>query len=79
MTAPEDRSRVTRTHGALYGKPQRTRKRRRCDGHLAEPHWIEKGDLMVWSALPPNHPDICNDGWWHAKFCMACCPKECAQ
>lgn len=66
---------VTATPGALYGKPVTARKRRRCDGHLAdERHWIEPGDRFVWSALPPDS-DIGNPGWWHNALCLACAPE----
>ncbi len=66
---------VTASPGALYGKPRRSMKRRVCDGHLAdERHWIEPGDLVVWSALPPDSDDIGNIGWWHMKFCLDCAP-----
>ena len=76
-TAKPYRIRVAATPGALYGKPQRARKRRRCDGHMAsEAHWIEIGDLIVWSALPPNHPDVGNIGWWHHGFCVDCAPER---
>lgn len=73
------RVRVALTHGALYGVA-RSIKRRRCDGHMAsEAHWIEAGDRYVASALPPDHPEICNAGWWHLVFCMECAPAECVQ
>jgi len=69
------RHRVARTAGALYSDPAKARKRRRCDGHMAsEPHWIEVGDPVVYSALPPDHPDIGNVGWWHSSFCADCAP-----
>lgn len=67
-------TRVMPTPGALYSEPRESRKRRRCDGHLADPHWIEVGDRVVWSALPPENPDIGNTGWWHAAFCSDCAP-----
>lgn len=67
-------SRVLATPGVLYGSPRKARKRRRCDGHLTERHWIEVGDLFVWSALPPDHNDIGNIGWWHHAFCLDCTP-----
>ena len=70
-----ERHRVTRTPSALYAEPKRARKRRRCSGHLAEPHMIEVGDLIVWSSLPPDS-DIGNEGWWHAAFCADCAPIE---
>lgn len=68
-------TRVIATPGVLYGKPQRCKKRRRCDGHMAEPHWIEPGDPIVWSALPPGHSDIGNHGWWHRAYCADCAPE----
>lgn len=72
---PNVYARVARTPGALYGEPQVCRKRRRCDGHLAhEAHWIEPGQTIVWSALPPNHNDVGNVGWWHHAYCANCAP-----
>ena len=68
--------RVASTPGALYGQPRRSTKRRRCHGHLVDPHFIAAGDLAIWSALPPDHPDIGNDGWWHSIFCTRCAPVE---
>ncbi len=70
-----DRHRVTKTSEALYSPPRTLRKRRRCGGHLAEPHWIEVGEQAVWSSLPPNS-DVGNEGWWHAVFCLDCAPAE---
>lgn len=69
------RVRVVASSEALYGKPRTARKRRRCDSHLSERHWIEPGDLIVWSALPPNSNDIGNLGWWHAAYCIDCAPE----
>ena len=67
--------RVTRSTGAIYSAPREARKRRRCDGHLNPVrHWIERGDLIVWSALPPGDDDIGNSGWWHAAYCADCAP-----
>lgn len=68
-------SRVRITPGSLVSKPRRAQKRRRCDGHLAERHWIEVGDRFIWTALPPNHSDIGNRGWWHAAYCADCWPE----
>lgn len=68
-------SRVIATDGALYGAPRKCRKRRLCDGHLAPRHWIEVGDLVMPSALPPGS-DIGNTRWWHAQFCADCWPAE---
>jgi hypothetical protein len=68
------RRRTSATPGAIYRAPKVSRRRRRCSGHLAEPHWIEVGDLVVHSSLPPNNPDIGNEGWWHAAFCLDCAP-----
>lgn len=69
-------SRVTITHGSLTGK-RTARRRYRCDGHLADKrHWIEQGAEYVAQALPPDHPEIGNTGWWHARYCMECCPEE---
>ena len=30
--------------------------------------------MVVTSSLPPNNPEICNDGWMHAAFCLDCAP-----
>lgn len=68
--------RVSKTHSALYSPPRTLRKRRRCGGHLSDPHWIEVGERAVWSSLPPDS-EIGNAGWWHAVFCMDCAPAEC--
>lgn len=70
------RYRVTKTRTALYSPPRTLRRRRKCDGHLADPHWIEAGQRAVWSSLPPDS-EIGNEGWWHAVFCMDCAPIEC--
>lgn len=72
------RHRVSRTPEALYSPPRTLRKRRRCSGHLAEPHWIAAGERAVWSSLPPNS-EIGNEGWWHAVFCMDCAPADVVQ
>lgn len=69
-------TRVVRSSAALYSDPRTLRKRRRCGGHLADPHWIEAGEQAVWSSLPPNS-EIGNEGWWHAVYCMDCCPADC--
>lgn len=69
-------ARISPTHGALYGDLHPAAKRRRCDGHLSDPHWIEVGDLFIWSALPPNNNDIGNTGWWHAAYCHDCAPER---
>lgn len=77
MSTPTDHQRVIRSPGALWSEPRRAAKRRRCDGHLVrDRHWIERGALIIWSALPPNDPDIGNTGWWHAAFCTDCAPAE---
>ena len=79
MTGERYRYRVVRTRGALYSVAV-SAKRRRCDGHMAsERHWIEAGDRYVASALPPDHSDIGNVGWWHHNFCMECAPIEYAE
>ena len=72
-------SHVLPSAGALYGKPRVCRKRRRCDGHLADRHWIEPGDLLMPSALPPDDPEIGNIGWWHAFYCADCWPEAVTQ
>lgn len=69
-------TRVTRSREALYSSPRTLRKRRKCDGHLSDSHWIEAGQQAVWSSLPP-HSEVGNEGWWHAVFCMDCAPAEC--
>ena len=66
-------TRVRLTTDAIYSPARRCQKRRRCDGHLAERHWIEVGDPIYWSALPPNS-EIGNTGWWHSAFCQDCAP-----
>jgi len=68
-------TRVGRSNQAMYSQPRESSKRRRCDGHMAERHWIEAGDLMVCSALPPMSNDCGNVGWWHAFYCMECAPE----
>jgi len=68
--------RVVSTSGALYGEPRVAKKRRRCDGHLVDRHWIEAGEWIVHSALPPGDSDIGNVGWWHHSFCIRCAPVE---
>lgn len=70
--------RVTKSSGAFYSAPRICGKRCRCDGHLAEPHYIEKGAPIVWSALPPDDNDVGNIGWWHHAFCGDCAPVEVA-
>lgn len=68
--------RVTFTPGALT-KVNRARRRFQCEGHLADvPHFIDPGQRYVRTSLPPDHPEINNDSWWHMRFCMACCPVE---
>lgn len=64
------------TFDAIYGQPRRCRKRRVCSGHLRERHYIEVGELVVWSALPPGS-EIENIGWWHHAYCSKCWPVEC--
>jgi len=59
----------------MYSQPRKCIKRRRCSGHMADPHWIEVGDPMVCSALPPMSSDYGNVGWWHSFFCMECAPE----
>lgn len=70
----DERTRVGATPGTIFAKPRPSRRRRRCQSHLSDEHWIEVGDLQVWSSLPPNNPDIGNAGWWHSVFCMECAP-----
>src|SRR5690606_21872983 len=74
-TTPEIRARVARSPEALYSPPRRNARRRRCDNHLADPHWIEPGALVMHSALPPDS-DVGNLGWWHNSLCAACWPAE---
>lgn len=76
MDVTTTKHRVARSDEALYSKPRHARKRRRCDGHLGDSHWIEPGDLVVWSALPPGSNDIGNIGWWHSAFCAECWPAD---
>lgn len=68
-------TRTTRSHEALYSKPRKVRKRRRCDGHLADPHWIEAGQEAIYSALPPGG-ELGYERWQHAVFCLDCAPAD---
>lgn len=69
-------NRVTKTPGAIWSQPRPAAKRRKCDGHLtATRHYIEPGELVVWSALPPNS-EIGNENWWHLAFCSDCAPDS---
>lgn len=68
-------SRVAFTPGSISSVVV-ARKRHHCDGHLAEPHWIEAGERHIANALPPHHPDIDNEHWWRLRVCMDCCPTE---
>ena len=55
------------------------RKRHVCQNHLLDRddrHYIEPGDRYIANALPPDHPDIGNPGWWHLRVCLDCCPAE---
>ena len=70
------RARVGHTPGSLGGILT-ARKRHLCQSHLAdERHYIEPGERYYANALPPDHPDIGNPGWWHFRACMDCCPIE---
>ena len=71
-------TRVIASSEAIYSALRRARRRRRCDGHLADRHWIEPGDLVVASALPPGSNDIGNERWWHAWYCADCWPEPVA-
>lgn len=66
-------TRTRRTPGALYSEPRRNTKSRRCDGHLAEKHYIHEGDYAVWCALPPGG-ELGYSTWQHAVFCVDCAP-----
>lgn len=80
-TVAEDRSwwRTRFTPGSIAGIVT-ARKRYRCDGHLTDvKHFIEPGEKYVANALPPDHPDISNSGWWHLRVCKDCCPAEFAE
>ncbi len=71
-------ARVISHPGALYGV-QRASRRYMCEansGAFGQHHWIEPGRMYVASALPPHDPDINNSRWWHARYCMECCPLE---
>lgn len=69
-------SRVSFTPGSIAGVVT-ARKRHRCQGHLSpDLHFIEPGERYVANALPPDHPEIGNRGWWHLRVCMSCCPAE---
>ena len=79
LGACADEYRVAFTPGSIAGVVT-ARKRHRCDGHLRrERHYIEPGEQYVANALPPDHPDIGNLGWWHARFCAACAPLKYAE
>ncbi|HML52398.1 MAG TPA: hypothetical protein PKD84_13460 [Propionicimonas sp.] len=67
-------ARITRTREALYGYFV-ARKRYLCNGHLTTRHYIEPGQEFINSALPPGS-DIGNTRWWHARYCLDCCPIE---
>lgn len=69
------RHRVTKSPEAPYSAPRTSRKRRRCNGHLSDPHWIEVGERAVWSSLPPDS-EYGNEGWWHMVFCLDCAPTD---
>lgn len=70
------RHRVAFTPGSIAGVLV-ARKRHVCGGHLAsERHYIEPGQRYVANALPPDHPEIGNPGWWHLRVCMDCCPER---
>ena len=71
------RPRVSFTSGSIQGVVM-ARKRHVCGNHLSgvQRHYIEPGDRYVANALPPDHPDIGNPGWWHLRVCLDCCPVE---
>lgn len=69
-------ARVVITHGAIV-KVTSARRRFRCEGHLADrTHFIEPGERHVRTSLPPDHPEICNDTWWHMRLCLDCAPAK---
>ena len=73
------RPRVAFTPGSIAGIVT-AQKRHACQSHLAgERHYIEPGQRYVANALPPDHPDIGNLGWWHLRVCLNCCPIEYAR
>ena len=66
--------RVSFTLGSISGVVT-AQKRYRCSGHLyPSTHYIEAGQRYIANALPPDHPDIGNAGWWHMRVCLDCCP-----
>ena len=67
--------RVARSSEALWSAPRQAAKRRRCDGHMAEPHFIEAGDMLVWAALPPGG-EFGYERWRHMAFCVKQCAPE---
>lgn len=70
------RPRVAFTPGSIQGVVT-AKKRHRCENHLTdERHYIEPGQRYIANALPPNHPEIGNAGWWHLRMCLDCCPVE---
>jgi hypothetical protein len=75
-TTRTERPRVAFTPGSVQGVVT-ARKRHICQNHMDdEKHYIEPGDRYVANALPPDHPDIGNPGWWHLRVCLDCCPAE---
>lgn len=69
------RPRVAFTPGSIQGVLT-ARKRHICQSHMADRHYIDPGQQYVANALPPDHPDIGNVGWWHLRVCLDCCPAE---
>ncbi|CAN7194154.1 hypothetical protein [Knoellia sp. LjRoot47] len=80
-TTTRPRGRVSLTHGTIHGLV-RANRRHRCDGHLIDPddvHHIEPGEYYVASALPTHNPEIGNERWWHARYCLDCAPVQYAE
>lgn len=67
------RSRVVSPH-AIF-KVRTCAARRRCSSHMAERHYIEVGEQIVWAAVPPESGDYGNPSWLHAAYCLDCAPS----
>jgi hypothetical protein len=70
------RPRTAFTPGSITGIVT-AHKRHVCDSHLTgERHHIEPGQRYAANALPPHHPEVGNERWWHLRLCLDCCPAE---
>ena len=64
--------------GAILSPPRRSSKRRRCDGHMAEKHYIEKGEVTYRLSLPPGG-ELGYHNWQNAILCADCAPEPTKQ